>query len=893
MSVQHHPARLLFTSLAVTCALAAPAFAQEPSPAPAGRARPPRIYNTQRLTAPPPSIDGRLDDEAWKQGDWAGDFVQQLPVEGGVPSQKTELKILYDDRNVYFAIRAYDDMSKVTKYPGRRDSITGDVVGVCFDSLFDKRSGFEFDLNAAGTKIDLVLTNEGWDTTWDAVWDGKVAYEADAWTAEFRIPLSQLRYSPQDMQVWGIHSWRWIDRLQEESQFNLIPHHGTGRLNNFGEIHGIQGLKQRRRFELLPYVLGEVKSLPEEAGNPYVGEADGKASAGLDVKVGLSSNFTLDATVNPDFGQVEADPSVVNLTTYETFYEEQRPFFLEGKRIFALGLPGSAIAGNESGTLQGDQMFYSRRIGAPPAVQPVLDQGAFLEMPGETSIISAAKVTGKTENGLSVGFLQSVTDKEYANVWVEGGERRVQVAPTTNYVVGRIQKDWGKGNTYMGGMFTSTHRWLPDEATLHVLPDDAFTGAVDGAHFFKNRSYVVEGKGYFSRVSGDSLAIRELQTNPVHYFQRPDADHLEVDPTATSLSGWGGTARVARYGNSKWLWSEEARFMSPGLELNDVGYLRQADQVLNEARLQFQETVPKGKFRSWGFSVGREDAWDFGGLKTSGRTGFNASGTFKNLWGISAELDLIEAPTDTRMLRGGPAMTTSGFASVEAGFHSDRSRRVAFEMNVERDFVFDGGGHEWSVSTEIDLRPVNAFNLSADIFYENNLDNLQYVDTARPGGVPKYLLGRLDQDTLGVTFRANYFITPELSIQYYGSPFISNGTFAAFKRATNPRADRYDDRFHTFTASEIAFVPEFNVYRVIEDGTMYAFGNPDFEFRQFRSNLVGRWEFKPGSSLYVVWSQDRTDEEIFGKSLTSSLDQLRLAPAANVFLVKLSYWFGL
>ena len=208
-----------------------------------GRARPPRIYNTQRLAGQPPSIDGRLDDEAWKEGEWAGDYIQQLPVEGGVASQKTELKVLYDDKHVYFAIRAYDDMSKVTKYPARRDAITGDVVGVCFDSLYDKRSGFEFDLNAAGTKIDLVLTNEGWDTTWDAVWDGKVAYEADAWTAEFRIPLSQLRYSPQDVQVWGMHSWRWIDRLQEESQWNLIPRQGTGRLYNFGELHGIHGLE--------------------------------------------------------------------------------------------------------------------------------------------------------------------------------------------------------------------------------------------------------------------------------------------------------------------------------------------------------------------------------------------------------------------------------------------------------------------------------------------------------------------------------------------------------------------------------------------------------------------------------------------------------------------------
>ncbi len=894
-TVRVYSAARLLPALLIACAGIAPAsFAQV---ADASRARPPRIYTTQRLAGTPPSIDGRLDDEAWKEGEWAGDYTQQIPVEGGAASQKTELKVLYDDRNIYFAIRAYDDMSKITKYPARRDSQSGDVVGVCFDSLYDKRAGFEFDLNAAGTKVDLVLTNEGWDTTWDAVWDGKVAYEADAWTAEFRVPLSQLRYSPQDVQTWGMHSWRWIDRLQEESQWNLIPRQGTGRLYNFGELHGIRGLKQRRRLELLPYLLGEVKSLPDEPGNPYVGSADGKGAVGLDAKVGLTSNFTLDATINPDFGQVEADPSVVNLTTYETFYEEKRPFFLEGKRIFSLGLPGSAIAGDQSGTLQGDQLFYSRRIGAAPSIAPDAREGAFVETPGETSIIAAAKITGKTTDGLSVGLLQSITDDEQARLSLDGIESRATVAPTTNYLVGRVQKDWDKGNTILGGMFTSTHRWLPDSAALKRLPSDALTGAVDATHFFAKRSYVVEGKGFFSNVSGDAIAIRALQTSPVHYYQRADADHLDVDPDATSMSGHGGTVRFARYGNSKWTWGESVRWMSPGLDLNDVGYLQRADVILNEARLEFNETTPRGLFRGYGFSVRRDDGWDFGGLKSEGSTGFAAFGSFSNLWGVSAELDLVEASTDTRLLRGGPAMTTSGLASLEAGFHSDRSRRAAFELELERDFAFDGDGYQWRVSTEVDLRPTNAFSLSADITWDHNVENLQYVATTSSPvslGDPKYVLGRLDQETLGITFRANYFITPDLSIQYYGSPFVSNGTYGRFKRATStPRADAYGDRFYEYAASEIAYSPAFDLYRVSEGGAPYTFGNPDFEFRQFRSNLVGRWEFRPGSSVYVVWSQDRTDEEVFGKPLTSSLDRLRLAPAANVFLVKFSYWFGM
>ncbi|HEX7018721.1 MAG TPA: DUF5916 domain-containing protein [Gemmatimonadaceae bacterium] len=889
------PARPLFTVLlaVAACVFTRPAFAQTPT---AGRAHPPRIYTTQRLVGAPPKIDGHLDDAAWQEGAWAGNYTQQNPIEGGPPSEKTELKILYDDAHIYVAIRAWDDMSKISAYRGRRDDFGGDQVGVTFDSYFDKREAFEFDITPAGTKIDLVLSNEGWDVTWDAVWDGKVAYEPDAWTAEFRIPLSQLRFGRQDEQVWGMHAWRWIDRLQEEDQWNLIPRQGTGRLNNFGELHGIRGVKSSRHVELLPHVVGQVQSVPAQPGNPYVGSAHGKGAVGVDAKVGLTSNLTLDGTVNPDFGQVEADPSVVNLTNYETFFEEKRPFFLEGKRIFTFGLPGSAVAGDESGTLEGDQMFYSRRIGAPPTSRPVAPDGAFVDMPSATSILGAAKVTGKTHDGLAVGLLQSVTDNERANVWFNGAESRVAVAPMTNYLVGRMQKDWGQGNTLLGGMFTSTHRWFPGDtarSTLLQLPTDAVTGAVDGTRFFGNRSYVVEGKLELSRITGDSAAMLALQTDAVHYYQRPDAHHLGVDANATSLLGHGGTLRVARYGNSKWTWSESPRWMSPGLELNDVGYLRQADVVLNEAKLGYAEFEPHGIFRSYNFAVSRDDNWDFGGLKTEGSSGVEGSASFRNLWMLFGGAHVIESPTDTRLLRGGPAMKTSGFVSTDVGIHSDPSKPVSASVSAEHHFVMQGDGRNAEVSTRVNVRTQGALTFSVNGFYQHNVDDIQYVETAAAGGAPRYLLGRLDQNTLGLTLRANAFLTPDLTVQYYGSPFVSNGSYGDFKRVTSPRASAYADRFHQFTASEIAYQPATNTYQVSEGNTSYTFGNPDFDFRQFRSNLVMRWEYRPGSSLYLVWSQDRTDNEISGKSLPSSLQALRGFPATNVVLVKWSYWVGL
>lgn len=889
------PSQLPRTRLAalvamLPCLLAGEAIAQAPD---AGRAHPPRIYTTQRLVGPPPKIDGHLDDAAWKQGEWAGDYTQQNPVEGGKPSQKTELKILYDDANVYVAIRAYDDMARISRYRGRRDDFGGDQVGVAFDSYFDKREAFEFDITPAGTKIDLVLSNEGWDVTWDAVWDGKVGYEPDAWTAEYRIPLSQLRFGPQDVQVWGMHAWRWIDRLQEEDQWNLIPRQGTGRLYNIGELHGIHGLRPQRHIELLPHVLGQVASRPSQAGNPFVGGAQGKGAVGLDAKVGLTTNFTLDGTVNPDFGQVEADPSVVNLTSYETFYEEKRPFFLEGKRIFTLGLAGSAVAGDQSGTLEGDQMFYSRRIGAPPVVQPAVPDGAFVRTPDATSILSAVKVTGKTKDGLAVGLLQSVTDREQADVWAGGAESRVAVAPRTNYLVGRAQKDWDEGNTLLGGMLTSTHRWLPAGGALRVLPTDAVTGAIDATRFLANRSYVVEGKVEFSGIGGDTTAIRALEMDPVHYFQRPDARHLGIDPGATSLGGHGGTVRVARYGNSKWLWGESARWMSPGLELNDLGYLRQADLALNEAKLAYTELEPRGAFRSYAFTLSRDDDWDFGGLKTADSTALEATGTFLNSWGVLGGIAVVGAPVDTRLLRGGPAMTTSGFASAQVGIQSDPSRRISGSLSTVHHFAMAGDGSDAEVLAVLSVRPQNAFTFAVNGYSQHAVNDVQYVETASAAGAPRYVLGRLAQNTLGLTLRANAFVTPDLTIQYYGSPFVSNGRYGRFKRVTSPRASAYADRFHQFAASEIAFDPAANAYRVDEGGTSYSFGNPDFDFRQFRSNLVLRWEYRPGSSLYVVWSQDRTDEAVSGRSLRSSLDALRSFPATNVVLVKLSYWVGL
>ncbi len=878
---------LAVAPLALVGMIARPGGAQEApqspdaSANPFGRKYPPRVYQTRRLEGKPPAIDGRLDDDAWKQGEWAGGYTQQIPTEGAAPSQQTELAILYDDRHVYFAIRAHDDPAKVHRYPGRRDDFTGDIVGICFDSYNSKQTGFEFDLTAGGSKIDLILGNgeTEWDTTWDPVWDGEVAHDEAGWTAEFRVPLNQLRFGSQPEQVWGMHAWRWIDRNQEEVQWQLIPRQNTGRMYQLGELHGIRDLPRQRHLELLPFALGRASTGPSVEG----GGTDGSGAIGLDAKLGLTSNFTLDATVNPDFGQVEADPSVVNLTAYETFYEEKRPFFLEGRKILSFEVEDE------------DQLFYSRRVGAPPSGLPFLGpEEEMTSLPDSTTILGAFKVTGRTAGGLSVAAMQAFTQKETVRVTSPLGQRDAVVEPYGSYTVARLHKDWNKGNTSLGGMVTSTHRWADDAAITSFLPTQATTGGIDFTRHFADRQWVLEASGVASHLKGDPAAILALQRNAVHYYQRPDAGHLGVDPNATSLSGHGGSLRFGREETSRLRLLDEFNWYSPGLDLNDVGYLRQADLMANRLSLGWSEPTPRGVFRSYAIEFAREDQWDFGGLKTHSATEVETSGQFKNKWRAQASLSYQDV-VDTRMLRGGPALRWHDYYEAEGSLGSDDSRRVSARAYGGYSWARDDDSRGWSSGANLSVRPSNRLSFSGSVSYESLLDNLQYVATADRDQDARWVMGRIDQGTWNFTFRVNLSITPELTVQYYGSPFIGTGRYTAFKKATDTLAASNADRFHLYGADEIAYSPEANAYRVTEagGGPSYSFGNPDFSFRQFRSNLVARWEWRPGSSLYVVWSQGRTSYvPEWDDSFSSNWDSLRGAPSDNVLLVKFSYWFS-
>ncbi len=841
-----------------------------------------RIYVTQRLQSRPPHIDGRLTDECWlTEGVWSGNFKQQIPTEGAQPSAATEIKILYDDRNIYVAIRAHDDPKLIDRQRGRRDDFSGDIVGVCFDSYFDHRTGFEFDLTAGGSKIDLILTNERWDPSWDAVWDGQVAFEDSAWTAEFRIPLSQLRYAEREEQRWGLHSWRWINRNMEEDQWALIPRDTPGRMYDIGELHGIRNLPKNRRIELLPYGRSQLEQTPREAENPFRRNGRPSQTAGLDGKIGLSSNFTMDFTVNPDFGQVEADPAVLNLTVFETFYEEKRPFFLEGKSIFSFNL-------------EENPLFYSRRIGHSPSYSPELTAGQFADLPQSTAILGAAKVSGKSNNGLSIGILESVTREEQARI--ADGDHRYEktVEPQANYFVARVQQEFNGSNTLLGGIVTAANRRITD-SHLDFLSRNAHSGGIDFLHHWKKKTYYVDAKAVFSAVEGDEAAILNLQRSSARYFQRPDADYVEVDSGRTQLLGHGALIRFGKRGNGNWRWQTGVSWRSPGLELNDLGFMPETDVIQTNVDLGYVENRPSGFFRSWGINAGVDRTWNFGRELLGNHFRLESEADLVNKWQIFWNVIRENDQLDMRLLRGGPAVRVPGWWHTMGRVGTDPSKRVSGGLRLHAHHHDDRISKTLDVGPFINWKATSIARLSANVSYSATVNALQYV-TALPAEVDaRYLLAELDRKTLGITLRFDIALTPELTVQYYANPYVSVGRYSNFKTVAEPRAGDLNRLCHILEGEEIDNDAEAGRYLIrSSNGDQIPVDNPDFSFREIRSNLVARWEFRPGSTLYLVWTHGRSQYDLVARpTLENGVDGLLDGSARNIFLLKFNYWFSI
>jgi len=854
-----------------------------------------RIYTALKSNPRPPVIDGIIDDPIWVKACCGDSFVQVEPHEGVSPTERTNFKMCYDNKNLYVLIVAYDNTpSQIISMMARRDDIHRcDLVGIVLDTYFDKRTAFEFTVNPAGIKYDAVYANDerfNPDASWDPVWDVATNITDSGWIAEMRIPFNQLRFAERGEQIWGLEVYRYIHRNQESSLWQFIPQNAAGFVSHFGELRGIKGISVPKRVEILPYGVSKYHHYEPESGNPFAPGQSTSATAGLDAKIGLSSDLTMDVTLNPDFGQVEADPSEVNLTAFETFFDEKRPFFIEGKNIFQFPL------GIGDGDFARETLFYSRRIGRTPQHEPDLPDDIYISSPEQTSILGAAKISGKTASGWSIGVLDALTAEEKAKIDSQGVQRKETVEPFTNYFIGRFQKDINRGNTTLGGLATATNRNI-NQSYLNYINRSAYTGGLDLLHQWSDKTYFFDLKLSGSHITGHKDAILEVQTASARYFQRSDAAHLTLDSNRTSISGHGGSINIGKQGNAKWRYILGGVWRSPGLELNDVGYLQQADQAMQYMWMGYQNLNPVGIFRRMNLNINQWNGWNFGGEKMFTGGNINGGGQFKNYWGFWLGVNRQQEGLSSWALRGGPTARYEGSWDTFYNLYSDSRRLWQIEVEGSNHLNDDRITRRHQTCIELFIKPSARFNISMGPFFFRNLENLQYVDTYDNQGEDRYILAKLNQNTLGMILRLNYSLTPELSIQFYGQPFISAGEYTQFKRVTNARAENYNDRFHTFTEDEIFYDSQNQVYLVDEnlDGNVdYAIDLPDFNFKQFRSNLVVRWEYRPGSLVYLVWSQDRTVEDEYGDfSLRRDMGNLFSSIADNIFLLKFSYWFSI
>jgi hypothetical protein len=829
----------------------------------------------------PPKIDGLLNDNAWKSVNWSGGFVEFEPNAGKKPSQQTEFKIVFDNNYIYVAIRAFDsEPDKINRQFCRRDGGLGDMVAVSFDSYYDKRTAFFFGVTAAGVKDDIVFSNDGQtqDQTWDPVWYVKTNIDSLGWTAEMKIPLSQLRFS-SNSDVWGLDIIRKIYRNGEMSSWQFIDPAKSGWISQFGQISGMSVLKPKKHIEISPYVMAGIKTYKPQKENPFETGKDWLYNAGLDGKIGITNDFTLDFTINPDFGQVEADPSVVNLTAYETYYREKRPFFVENKNITQMNI-----------SWRNEGLFYSRRIGRAPEGYPQLKNDEFAKIPDNTRILGAVKLSGKSKNGWSLGVIESITKREFAKIFQPNKQIVFQsVEPLTNYFVFRVQKDINKGNSLLGAMLTSTYRDIKNPNLL-FLNKTATTGGIDFSQYFNNRKYLFSGKAIFSNITGTKQAMLLQQISSRRYFQRPDVDYVHIDSNLTSMTGSYFNLAFAKSAIKGFRYKLSLEYRSPMLELNDIGYLRNADRFFQMLWIGYDSKEATNLFRAYNMHIIQWLVYNTGFEYEN--LGFNIGfrAMFNNYWGFGLGLENDLPGLSPDFLRGGPEMRTTGSLNFSADFHSNEKKKFSFSLNANYNKMQQIDTGSFGIGANITYRPVDRFNLSINANYGNNYNFLQYI-TQFEYIKPFYLFSSLSQKTLNFTFRFEINFSPNLTLQYYGAPFVSVGDYYNLKIITNSRAPEFSERYRTVPAK----LSDNQIYRIDvngDDKTDYVLPNPDFNFQQYRSNLVLRWEYIPGSVIFLVWSHEQSNylnTSVF--NVIDNFKQLFTVFPTDVFLIKFQYRF--
>jgi hypothetical protein len=808
----------------------------------------------------PPVIDGRDIDLIWASAVAITGFREFTPVEDKEPRFATEARVTYDPRNLYVFVRAFDSApDSILARLSRRDVRTSsDQIKIVIDSYHDRRSGFEFAVNPVGVKRDFAIYNDGWeDDAWDGVWDVATTIDSLGWTAEFRIPLSQLRYARRDSNTFGFGVWRDIERHTERVSWPLYRPSQTGLSSQLGELTDLTGLAAPRRIELVPYATAKSGELPDTNGGFSRNQS---FDAGADLKLGLGPNITLDATVNPDFGQVEADPAVLNLGAFETFFQERRPFFVEGTGIFDFGVNCNVV------NCGGEALFYSRRIGRAPQASGLYGDAT---SPTASTILGAGKVTGRFPGGMTVGVLEAVTGREAGTL-----DRTIE--PTTNYAALRLQQDFRRGNSGIGLMVTGVNRDL-DQWTEDVLRRDAYVAAMDFRHRFLSNRFEVRGKLDLSRVSGSSAAMDATQRSSVHNFQRPDAE-LGYDPTRTALLG---DAEELQLGKVAGMWRFETSYQrrSPGFEVNDLGFLRRADQQSWSTWTQLRFLKPTSVYQQIFWNANWWQHWTASGLPQERAFNTNAHSQLKNRWWLHGGGTVGQLGTTfcDRCARGGPALRNSPFLNVWGGIEGDGRKVIVPFLWTSHSWSDEGNSTFHDLSPELSFRVSSGFNASLALSVSTNTDDSQwYGNFTDSAGTTHYTFAHLDQTTARLTGRVDYTFTPTLTLQVYAQPFVSKGTYSEVRELADPRAGSYDARFQPYGDAAVTSDPG------------------GFNVKQFRSNVVLRWEYRPGSALFFVWQTGRSvfDPVEGNRSISGNFRDLFDLRSEDTFLIKASYWIN-
>ena len=835
-----------------------------------------------RFAGPAPEIDGRLNDAAWAGGAEIEDFEQQRPIEGGVPTERTRVVVRYDDEAMYIGARMFRTNPKaISRTMTRRDGQgNAERIEVVMDTEHDRRTAYGFSVTAAGVRGDYHLSQDderrGRESQFDPVWTAAAQVDSLGWTAEMRIPFSQLRFPTADVQLWGFQIDRWMPDKNEDLQWVSIPQRETGFISRFGTLEGISGVRARRPVELLPYVAGDAtRAAVPDPLNPF--QNPRAVRAGLDAKFGIGSNLTLDATVNPDFGQVEADPAEVNLSAFETIQDERRPFFTEGGQLLRV---------------EGPNYFYSRRIGAAPRGSA---SGDFVDTPKSSTILGAVKLTGRTSTRLSVGALMAVTARETAVAFdVDDGERSSTVVePQSQYAVVRVQQEVGRQASAIGASLSAVRRDLGAEPALaSIMSREAVAGGLDWRIRWMEGRYALSGWAGFSHVAGDSLAIARIQRSSAHYYQRPDAEHLDYNTALRSLNGYTASIRADKDAGRHILWGAQVLAESPGYEVNDIGRVQSSDDVEYNADIQIRETVPGRLFQNWRIGFETKGAFNHGADETRREIGQTSNFTLSNFWMVNVNTRFNLPAVDDALTRGGPLMATplswGNDVRVNSPFGSRTSWRANYNWNRN---AF--GGRSDAVGMSLTVRPTPQWQMSFDPNYQSRVDARQYVTSfADPGAVATYgqrsVFARVDRTTISIRTRVNYTFSPSLTLETVAEPFVASGRFSGMGELAAPRSgDLTTYGTNGTTVSRSAD----GGWVIGAGGSTFTVSNRDFNVLSLRSNAVLRWEWNAGSTLYLVWQQNRRSAEAFGDAASfGDLFRTTHAGGDNFFALKVSYW---